>query len=364
MLKKLAPGGESFRAASLFYFGLAFAVAWLPYAIDPAMPVRWAVAAVAAPLILFSKGLPRPLEGWGLVVLFCLGVGVSWNPFPVAGLEELARLLVLACVFCVGASEDPEPFWRGIALGVAVSVGVGIAQVNGWAGVYQWAIPAGLFANKNTFAEAGLVVMAAGLGMGHIAIVAIGLSAILLGGSKAVFGAAAIVGAIALRRRAPRLAKCIVGAVVVLGVGYFFLNVPSSVSRLQLWTVTISGVTPMGHGLGSFIGAYPVYEHSHNDFLQLAFECGWLALAPAALIAYLWRPLSDEPEQLVLTAVFAVALLAFPLRMPFTACAFAMALGWAANRRALVRGSEHAAADPRGRRDGAGLGAARDARAA
>lgn len=363
-MSKLEPWSESFRASSLFFFGLVLSVAWLPFAIDPAMPVRWAVAAVFAPLIMLSRNLPRPLEGWGLVCLFCLGVGVAWNPFQGSGLEELAHLVILACVFCVGAAGSPTGFWRGTAAGLAVSVGVAIAQLYGWEGVKQYAVPAGLFANKNVFAEAGLVVMAAGLGMGKLLIVLVGAAAVVLGKSKAAIGAAAILGAVVLRPRAPRIAKCIVAAVVVIGIGYFLADAPSSAARLYLWALTIQNVTTMGHGLGSFINAYPGFEHVHNEFLQVAFENGILGLSAAALLAYLWRPLSDDPEQLVLTAVLAVGMLAFPLRMPFTACAFALALGWAARRRAVVRSRERAAAGLGGGRDGARLGAARDARAA
>jgi len=363
-VNQLEPGNESFRASSLFFFGLALSVAWLPYAIDPAMPVRWAVAAVFAPLILMSRGMPRPLDGWGLVCLFCLGVGVAWNPFPSAGLEELAHLLILGCVFCVGASGSMTGFWRGTALGMVVSVVLAIAQLHGWEGVEQYAVPAGLFANKNTFAEAGLVVMAAGLGMGKILIVLVGAAAVVLGKSKAALGASFLIMAVVLRPRAPRIAKCIVAAVVMVGIGYFLANAPSSAARVYLWALTISNLTPMGHGLGSFINAFPVFEHVHNEFLQVAFENGYLGLSLAALLAYLWRPLSDEPEQLVLTSILAVSILAFPLRMPFTACAFALSLGCAARRRALVRSRERAAAGPGGGRDCAGLGTAGDARAA
>lgn len=358
------PGGFGFRASSLFFFGFLPAVAWLPFAIDPAMPVRWAVAAVIAPAILFFKGLHRPLDGWGLVCLFCLGVGVAWSPFPESGLEDLAKLVIIACVFLVGAAEDPEHFWRGLALGLAVSVAVAIAQLQGWHGVMQWAIPGGLFVNKNVFAESGLVVFSAGLGMRKPWVWTIGASVMLLGGSKAVYGAAAIVVAMAMWRRAPRLSGAILALIAILAVGYFALGVLSASSRLYLWTLAAPDVTLMGYGLGSFIGAYPKFEHVHNEYLQLAFETGILGLALAGLIAYLWRPASDAPEQLVITGMLAVAFLAFPLHLPLTACSFAMALGWAARRRAVVRDREFAAAGARDGRDVAGPGALRDARAA
>lgn len=358
------PGSFGFRASSLFFFGFALAVAWLPFAIDPAMPVRWAVAALFAPAILFFKGLQRPLDGWGLVCLFCLGVGVAWSPFPASGLEDLAKLVILACVFLVGAARDPDQFWRGLAVGLAISVAVAIAQLRGWQGLMQWAIPGGLFVNKNVFAESGLVVFAAGLGMRKPWMWAIGVAVIALGGSKAVYGAAAIVVAMAMWKRAPRASGAILSITAIAAVGYFSLGVLSASSRLYLWALAVPDVTVMGHGLGSFIGAYPKFEHVHNEYLQLAFETGVLGLGLAALIAYLWGPASDAPEQLVLTGMLSVAFLAFPLHLPLTACAFAMALGCAARRRAVVRDREHAAAGLGDRRDGAGLGAARDAHAA
>jgi hypothetical protein len=328
--------------AGLFSLALLAAVAWLPHVIDPAMAPRWAVLAVFAPivLLLIADRIPAPLGGAGAAVLVMIAATLQWTPAYFDGVDELTHLLILATVFCIGAAaQDLRAAWAGLALGVTVSAALAIAQVAGYTGIEQVVVPAGLFMNKNLLAEAGLVALIPAV-MSGAWLLAIGPAiAVLLGASKAVCLALVIVLIIALWQRSPRVARAGVGLLALTALGWLALGDYSSVTnRLPHWQTALSDPVLLGHGLGAFADVHPLSQYAHSEYLQLVYEFGLLAIAPAALLAYILNGADHEAERLVVLAILVVGLFAFPLRMPLTGFAFALAAGHLAAGRAGLRG--------------------------
>lgn len=124
-------------------------------------------------------------------------------------------------------------------------------------------------------------------------------------------------------------------------------------SRLELWSASAplaSDFIPAGSGLGTFEGAFHLYEdpaettrtyvnHAHNDYLELVIELGVPgALLIAAFLAWwarrltaLWRsPLSSRlgrAATIVSAAVLAQSLVDYPLRTAAIASLFALCVG-------------------------------------
>lgn len=125
--------------------------------------------------------------------------------------------------------------------------------------------------------------------------------------------------------------------------------------RYQYWHNTlyaIREVLPWGTGLGSFDPVYraieplgqvrPLYvNHAHNDYLEVALEGGWPAMAVVALglaaiafaVATAWRTGAAGARPLVLACAGGIVLILlftivdYPLRSAAVGCLFAMMLG-------------------------------------
>lgn len=323
----------------MFLFAFLVAVAFIPGILDPGTVPRWAVMAAGAPLLLMmrSERLPAPLGGWGVVVLVSLYTGLAWTPDLLTGLDELSRLLILALVFCLGASlDDLDDAWKGLCVGVTVSAVIAIAQAYGWKYFDQASGPAGLFMNKNVLAEAGLVALIASRGRGWLAVGPV--VAILIGGSRSVFGVMLVLAAIQLWPRR-RVAAVLVGMIPAVTLAFVAIRGSSSlIERFGIWRDALKGGAALfGNGIGSFITAFPWAEHAHSEPLQLAYEHGVFAIPLVWLLWILWRTDGDPTDRIVLAGVVLCGLLAFPFRMPLTAFALALAAGHLARHWHLVR---------------------------
>jgi hypothetical protein len=172
--------------------------------------------------------------------------------------------------------------------------------------------------------------------------VAASLPALIFPMQRASMIALAIVGMIsialiAIKRHAwkwhgasvgPMITLCATGLCTIL---FIALSKPtgSLSERFDIWRATLSGLTPFGHGSGSFEGLFPIYSndllnglylrplYAHNDLLHLAFEYGMFSLIPAAMAALLLAR-SVSPLRCVLAVFVIVGLFGFPLFMPAT----------------------------------------------
>lgn len=332
--------------APLFLLGFAVTVAFWPGLVSAALAPRWAALAVGAPLCLMlttcqgDEHAPDGGRGLLLLLAFVLLSGASasvfWTPDILTGLNEVAHLAILLTVFYLGAmAEDLSPAWFGIAAGVTVSAAIAIAQSLGWEAIAQTAAPAGLFVNKNFLAETGVVALVAMIGARAwwwIPGPAVGA---LLPVSKGALGALALIGAIALYRRHPYLAMSLGTAVLLLAALAFAWPLSTAAQRIDLWSTALGDLRWFGHGAGSFQVTYPFAEFAHSEPVQFAYELGLLGIPFAAVLLYALGPLgapfaaggAHEVEWFILLAIAAIGLLSFPLRLPVTGFAAALAAG-------------------------------------
>jgi hypothetical protein len=110
------------------------------------------------------------------------------------------------------------------------------------------------------------------------------------------------------------------------------------IQRVGVWEDMLPGLRPWGHGLGSFIAEFPLYQHhttaltlrfenAHNDFMQLAFELGIGAVLAAALvIAQLWGT-PRSPAWYAMVVFLVEGCFGFPLYEPVTASLAAVCAG-------------------------------------
>lgn len=324
--------------------GFLAAIAFWPGLVDPATEPRWIVLAIGVPLcLMLAPRTQQRAPRWTLAWLPVAALTIAWAPDRLAAGDALVHLVILAGAFWLGASiESAAPVWRGIEAGVAVSVAAAAAQLAGWEGIAQAQAPAGLFVNRNVLADACLVALVSAAAGGRWRLAAIALAGLGLTAAKAAIGAAIIAGAFAFRRRRPRVALAAMACVACAAAAVFAFGHPSALARLSIWRPALEGLAWFGHGLGSFAAAFPIAEHAHSEPLQLAWELGLLALPIGAAFVYALGggQRENEPERLVLVAIAAVSLLAFPLRMPLTAFAAALAAGCLAGARHRVRRNE------------------------
>lgn len=319
---------------SLFGLGLAVAVAILPGTVDAFLTLRWAILAVGVPLILILLGRDIAPFPWlvGAVVL-CAAASLSWTVDAPSGFDETVHLAILAAAFWLGTSlSNATHLWNGLGVGVAVSSAIALAQWSiGWDAIPQAVEPGGLFANKNFLAEAALVALIPALfartRLGLL-IAAAALIAIALGSSKAVYAGLAVAVAFALAPRSPRLAWALIGALSLAALSAFWaFPILSATSRLDMWLPALADLRLVGHGVGAFSANWPGAEYAHSDPVQLLYEFGLLAAIPLIIFWQAMEAWSGEPEGYILVAIATVSLVSFPLHLPLTAFAAALAAG-------------------------------------
>ncbi len=323
-------------------------VAYVPGIPGAAVTGRWAVLALAVPLLF--PAMVRVTVGHLALLLFVLGSALSlaWSPAIFAAVPALVYLLVFAGLFCVG-SELPSlrPVYAGAALGLVPSSLVAISQHwFGWSGVLQYGcvpasfctVPAGLFFNPNFMAElavlvcAGLIAERMWWGLPLIA------PAMLLPGAR---GALLALGFALLvwtgRRWVMALGALGLALAVAVAIQSGF-RVQSVAERFALWRDTLDGLTVFGSGIGSFYTLYPSFatrtdtlfarsDHVHNDGLELIFEAGLGAALFAVVVLCAFRYGRDLGARLVFTGFCVIAAFGFPLHLPATVLLGALAAG-------------------------------------
>lgn len=328
-------------SAVSFLFGVAF----IPGILNAGTAGRWAILALVFALAVIHGRVTTWTSGhiFGALLIAWSALSCLWSPDGWYALDALAKMVLLAAVFCIGAQlPSLRPVYLGLGLALAVNGVVAVAQVMGWTGIAQISIaPGGLFGNKNYLAEAAGLVLLALLGERLWWLAVAVLPALILPGARgALLGVG--VGALMLWPRARyagllMLLAAFAAAIVATMLG----QSPGVAARIAIWRDAIDGLTFRGHGLGSFYTTFPDVaaradlalsrpEHAHNDLLELAYETGavGVVLAVAFLVAALLgtqtsvrslRKDEGETERAVLVAVLVMACFAFPFHLPVTA---------------------------------------------
>lgn len=325
--------------AGLFLLGLTTSLAFWPGLLDAATAPRWALLALAIPVALLFVQTSLRLR-W-LVALLLPALTLLWTTSPLNGSDEAIHLLILVGAFWLGSSLlDFSPMWAGIASGVAVSGVIGVAQWFGWSMIPQAVPPAGLFMNANMFAESLMVGLIVAASMQLWILAALAAVGILFAGSKAVFAALALTFAVSTMKRRPWTATVIFSLLLWSFLLMVWMAHPSVAIRFGYWATALGDSIPFGHGLGSYAAAFPGIEFAHSELVQLIYEVGILTLPIAAALLYALGG-EDCVERRVLIGIATVGLFSFPLHMPLTAMAAAIAAGHLVGARDRLRGLEH-----------------------
>ena len=347
------------RVLTPFLLGAAITAAYWPGTSGAPTSLRWIIAAVICSGLAFLCHRARPVAWADVLGALFVGWALSsfaWSETPLDTIGAGLILLVLVAAYMAGAAiEDMRPLWLGAAAGLLTSDATAIAQLAGWEGPLQNNVPAGLFINRNYFAEASALVLvgcaAEGLRQESLrkfanwAAAAAALPGVALTGCRGAL-LAILVLAVPLWRRSPLI--CLIALMllgdVIVAITIGSVKLQSAHDRLDIWRAAWALVTPEGHGLGSFRESAPhiptihyVTRHAYNEFLEAAFEVGWIGagLLVAFLALLICTPNNKSghlgqnlnTSRFVLLALIVEACFDFPFHLPATALLGALCCG-------------------------------------
>jgi len=305
-------------------FGFLLTVLLIPGLAGGGTTPRWALAAVAIPLLIPARRVEfTSAHLFGLLFLVYAAVSVAWS-HPYDGLDALVKLAIIAGAFVLGSKlEDIRPLIIGCGLGIWVS---SLVMLTGFE--VPHATPnAGLFVNSNSMGEIAAVVLVAALFHRIWWLVPGILPAFLMAQCRGAFVAVAGAFVLWLLRKSKVAALALVG--LALAALWVMASSRTAGIRLDMWKDVLPNLTLAGHGLGSFFSQYPFYasmdttwlrpEHLHNDWLEYVFELG---IGSVFLFAFVWLTRN------ILLAVIAIeACFGFPLHVAATAVLFGVIAG-------------------------------------
>lgn len=362
----------------LALIGLITSAAFWPGMAGAADDARWTALGVVLPISLCFVALrPNRIYWLGFAFVAYAEISLLWTPVPYDGVAEMMQLLVLVCAFLFAHSqEDLRPFFSWAGLGLWISSGIAILQAMGYDPVIKAPgnLAPGLFLNQDVLGPCAVVVLVA-LVIDRTWWIATGVvPALVLSQCRTAWLAGLCCFIIYGWRRWPKWRPAfLLGPALFTVIAYYFGRGDASLrERFGMWGDVIAGLTPFGHGIGSFYSALPAHAtfvdsssielwHAHNDILELAFELGIpgivLAFAFGGLV--FWR--AGERERLVLVALGVTACLLFPFHNPATTVIFGLVAGFAARSWDPVRDRQlHSRPALHDRRQRFALGRTRD----
>jgi hypothetical protein len=229
---------------------------------------------------VFWLGACLPVLNW-LALLGAVHLEISAHSLTGPWIAALP-----AFAFAVGWNAPLEQLWRGLAVGLSLSSAVAVAQALGWDAIPSTEKPGGLLYNSAIQATAiALVIIALSCAKDWLYIPTM-LPGLWLAHSRGGWLLLAV-GTISAWGWRPVLLAVLAAGAVALTWPY-----PSDHERLLLWSAARAGLGWVGHGPGSFADLLFWYDgrlyypgHAHNDYLQLAYELGILAIPVYAIYA-------------------------------------------------------------------------------
>lgn len=324
----------------MFVFGFLLPVAFWPTAHGPVV-FRW-VLLCAALVVLLVLSRPRWSTAHTVYAAFLswCALTLAWTPFPYDWVAGFAVLLALGAAFMIGAeTEDSEPLFIGLALGIGVNLVFAYLQVRGVSFWTSHHPPDALFGNRNILASAATISLVGLLACCRarfwpLALLPLGV--LWLVPSRAMVLSLSAMVCVWLWTQS-RLLAAAYGALGLLALPVLiqFKGI-SSWERVVFWKDTLMNVDWHGAGLGSFHQLFPTFAsvqtylarpvHVHNDYIELLFETG----LPGLLLFLLFVGAiftTKARESLVLVAILMEAAVAFPLHLPFTVAVFGIVAG-------------------------------------
>lgn len=282
----------------MIWLGLLLPNVFIVGVTGASVPTQWAFLSLALPLALWQKKIPPGfLPGLGLCFLAFSALSLTWAPQRMDSAYGLWCVALWGLSFLLGyASDSQRQLWQGLSLGLTVSTIIAILQVLGYTPVMSLnANISGLLFNRTVLGAAcGLVILAC---VEERLWWYIPAPALALALSNSRGGFAIVAFGIAMRFHWLLGTALLASALLAI---YFFDTGTSDAERLQIWGVALQGITLRGWATGSFSTIYYLLpsgrlvhpEFVHNDYLQLAFEFGAMALVPISFLfsALYWRP--------------------------------------------------------------------------
>lgn len=309
----------------MFLFGLLLPISFIPGITGASIPTQWALLSISLPLLLRRQVLPSPI--WLTFIIFAI-IGTTWAPEAADTVFGLWLVVLWGLSFQLGChmspNHDPEPLFRGLAIGLSCSGPLAVAQYLGYHPIEAFGDNvAGLLYNRTVLGAFSALVI---LGLIQYRLwyyIPTLLPGFILSGSR---GGWLILVSGLLSRIHWTLAL-----VPALAIAPFLGASSSDAERLQIWGITLHGLSFLGYGANAFESVYVFFpdrgpthlEFVHNDYLQLLFEFGIAALIPFSVLltALAWR------SSALLWACTILATFYFPLYHPLTAFLFCFVLG-------------------------------------
>lgn len=328
--------------------GFAIAAMYWPGLPDAAFVPRWALIALALPLVsaLDPRNLPILLQYVIGFLVVIAGLSLIGSPDPSGGALELFYIVILCGVMLLGAGLDSlDDLMVGMAFGLMPSVALSAWQYfGGWSPVPARG-PGGFFFNSEVLAELCALVAVWCCVSRRLWLAGITAVPIVLCQSR--IGAFAAAAAILYGLRPP--IRWLFPAIVIL----IMLGIASVVSigpvkfwfafhRLLIWVAVAAAFVPLGNGLGWFAAVHPEEAFGHSDVLQAFAEIGVAAIVLAAIpFSAFTSNRGTNAERALFLAVCIEALVSFPLHVPASGFVAALVAGYLVSVRPVVRLREH-----------------------
>ena len=321
----------------MFLLGLILPLCYIPGVSDLDILSGWIVLSLMLPFFFLRPIRLGVAHYLGLAFLGYATLSLLWAPVWQQGIWDLWQLAILAACFCLGDRDDLPKLYKGLAIGIGINTILAICQKLGWQPVHHnnSDYPAGLFFNPDMLGESAALVSIALYSIRNYGLLVMTLPAVFLSGGRAAILSVVMILVLEGWKRSRVITLLI--ALNIVGVAYFDNHkITSFGERWALWQDTASGLTPFGHGAGSFFMLYPKYalrtdtmstrpEDPHNDYLGLAFQYGLGATLVFAILGI--GLVSSGPSRLVLLAFGLIAFVSFPIRIPIEGLVGMVALG-------------------------------------
>lgn len=345
-------------------FGFLLAICFDPHLWTAATQPRWALLAVALPLLCaFSSPNHFELSKLlGLLFIAWASLSLIWTANILDGFGELIWILIIAQAYIYGNRLfSLASIFTGLALGITVSSAILIIPalrdlfVNSIVLVY----PHGLWGNRNMMGEIAVLTLLGCLVYQRYWYIPGLLPAIffykpeIMSGTPSRGALLALVAGIGtwLWSRSKWQACVFAGIVFVGGAAFVALDHShgsAANERLQVWEAVYSGTNLAGRGLGSLYTLAPYLspiwdtaerriDHAHNEFIEILFELGIFgATLYVAIIAIALRSASDSCR-VILVGFLVISMFAFPWHIPANAFVGGLVMGHAIRGRQSLR---------------------------
>jgi len=341
-----------------YLIGFMVSVAYWAGILSAGFVPRWAAIAVLVPLFcaIEPKRLPASVLGVLLFLFGCAGFSLMLSPDALTGTHDLMLAAILVLPFLAAASmESLDDIFSGMAIGLAASSALIIAEYAGFGRIAQGGGFGGLFFNSEVVSEFSALVFVWAVVRKKWALAALCVAPLLLCHSRIAVLTVAVGLLYVAWVRLPRwitavavaaLAVAAVAAVFIIGDG----KIASAFHRVTLWITAGMFLTPLGNGIGWAQVAFPVERFVHSDALQMFAEIG----IPALAVLYIpWSIFKRKEQDLAIMSVFCGAsvqfVVSFPIHFPAAGFVLALVAGYLLRRRDVVRVGVDLGGDHHGR---------------